>query len=199
MSAHAFNEYKMNTFICKYCRKNYEARVATWVDVSKSPEVREKIFRWEFNVVRCPHCGHQGLADTPFFYEDFEEGILIKVFPSIPDKPKEVEAKIREQYSYHPFLEFFYDMTQLWVLVYLYFYRIENGNRYTASTREEKETMTKKSIRSIKTDVIMLHIREKIQESFHLISAYDELLNAVERFIYSIEEKGSIKYGTGEA
>lgn len=188
--------YRIDTFHCKYCGKNFQARITTWVDVSKTPGERIKLLHWKFNMVRCPLCGDQALADSPFFYEDFEEGILICVFPSVPDRQKEVEEKIRAQYGHYPYLEFFYDMTQLWVLVYLYFYHRENERRIDMTTNKAKEEMTKKSIQSIKTDVIMLHIREKIQESFYEPAAYEELLNAVERLICSIEENCSYRTGT---
>jgi hypothetical protein len=189
--------YRIDTFHCKYCGKNFQARVTTWVDVSKAPGERLKLLHWKFNMVRCPFCGDQALADSPFFYEDFEEGILLSVFPTVPDRQKEVEEEIRAQYSHYPYLEFFYDMTQLWVLVYLYFYHRQNGYRSVMATIKEKEEMTKRSIQSIKTDVIMLHIREKILESFYEPAAYDELLNAVERLICSIEETCSYRSLTG--
>ncbi len=194
MLPHQSGEYKIETFYCKYCGEKFKARVTAWVDASKTPEVRLRLLHWEFNKIRCPCCGHESLADSPFFYEDFEEGILISVFPAIPDRPKEVENKIRAEYSHYPFLEFFSDSTQLWVLMYLYFYHLEHEYRYTMATLKGKEDITKKSIQFIKTDVIMLHIREKILESFYEPAAYDELLNAVERLICSIE--GNCSYRT---
>jgi hypothetical protein len=199
MTTAQYDAYKTEKFHCKYCGENYQARVATWVDVSKTPQARRQLLYWEFNVVTCPVCGCQTFADSPFFYEDFEEGILIYVLPTVPDNPKETEEKIRAQYGHYPFLDFFYDITQLWVLVYLYFYHLENAYRYAVATIKEKEEMTKKSIRTIKTDGIMLHIREKIIESFYEPAAYHDLLNAVERLICSIEGEYSYKTRTLEA
>jgi hypothetical protein len=189
---------KIDKFYCKYCRKKFQARITTWVDVSKTPEARLKLLRWEFNIVRCPVCGYQAVADSPFFYEDFEEGLLIAVYPSLPKHPAEEEVRIRSQYGYYPYIEFFYDITQLWVLVYMYFYHRDNEHPYAMATIEEKQEIMKKSIRYIKTDVTMLHIREKLLESFYEPDAYDELLNAVERLICSIEETCSYRSRTRE-
>ncbi len=66
----------------------------------------------------CTHCGCRNFSGSPFFYEDFEEGLLVAVFPSIPDKRGEIEKSIRAKYGYYPVLEFFYDMTQIWMLIY---------------------------------------------------------------------------------
>ena len=181
--------YQREKFHCGHCGEIFHSPVVTWVDVSRTPQMRLKILQWEFNMVTCPRCGSKAFADVPFFYEDFEEGILISVFPSLPDRIDVVEKIIRERYSYYPFLEFFYDMTQLWVLVYMYFYRLENTGRSSGSSTPEGEIMTAKTLQFIKTNGVMLHIREKLVESFHKPAAYDELINAVERSIFWIEKQ----------
>jgi len=183
--------YRHETFHCAYCGETFEAQVTTWVDASRTPRVRERILRFAFNTVRCPRCGFEAVADTPFFYEDFEEGILVLVFPSVPDQPGEIERDVKEHYSYYPFIEFFYDMTQLWVLVYIYLYHMKNGRLTNgAVTGDEKDHMVKKIIRFIKTDGVMLHIREKMRESFSKPAAYDELISAVELSMFSMERGG---------
>ena len=183
----------IDKFHCTYCGKEFQARITTWIDVSKTPEARLQILQWEFNIVRCPVCGYQAVADSPFFYEDFDVGLLIAVYPSPPINPAAEEVSIRSQYGYYPHIEFFYDLTQLWVLVYWYFYHREYGHPYGMVTSKEKEDIMHKSIRLIKTDVAMLHIGEKLRESFYEPAAYDELLNAVERLICSME--GTCSYG----
>jgi len=181
--------YQLEKFDCSYCGEIFHSPVVTWVDVSEAPQLRLKILQREFNMVTCPRCGSKAFADVPFFYEDFEEGILISVFPSRPVRIDAVEKSIRERYSYYPFLEFFYDMTQLWVLVYMYFYRLENTGRFSGSSTLEGDNMTEKTLQFIKTNGVMLHIREKLAESFHKLAAYDELINAVERSIFWIEKQ----------
>jgi len=182
-------KYKKDIFYCKYCRKKFQARVTTWVDVSKTPEARLKLLRWEFNLVRCPACGYQAVADSPFFYEDFEEGLLIAVIPSVPDQPAEVEGRIRSQYSYYPRIDFFYDMVQIWFLVYLYFYDRENEKICGSASVGMKEKEMQKIIRFIKTDAIMLHIRQKIEDLFREPAAFDSLVTVVERAIHSLDGK----------
>src|SRR5208283_2907095 len=180
-------EYKKDIFYYKYCRKKFQAPVTTWVDISKTPEARLKLLRWEFNLVRCPVCGYQAVADSPFFYEDFVEGLLIVVIPSVPDQPAEVEGRIRSQYGYYPRIDFFYNMVQIWFLVYLYFYDRENEKICGSASVGIKEKEMQKIIRFIKTDAIMLHIRQKIEDLFREPAAFDSLVTAVERAIHSLD------------
>src|SRR5512138_1384608 len=111
--------YSQESFHCGNCSHDFSAKIVTWVDVSRTPQVKQAVLQWQFNIIQCPSCGSRQFAETPFFYEDFEEGLLVAVFPRIPDDRGTVEASIREKYGYYPVLEFFYDMTQLWTLLYL--------------------------------------------------------------------------------
>ncbi len=180
--------YSEETFQCEYCKHGFQTSVVTWVDVSRTPRARMELLRWEFNIIQCPRCGFRHFAGSPFFYEDFEEGLLIAVFPAIPDQREEIEKKIKSTYSYYPHIEFFYDMTQIWLLVYLQYHRAQNATLYDLEKIGEKEERTCKFLRFIKEDPLMLRIREKMVESFRESAAYDELITIVERAMFSLED-----------
>ncbi len=180
--------YSQETFHCGNCSRDFPARVITWIDVSRTPKVKQLLLRWEFNIVQCPHCGCRNFADTPFFYEDFEEGFLVAVFPRIPDSRGAVEATIREKYGYYPLLEYFYDMTQLWTLLYLQEHYRGNKNLRVLSRIGRGEERIGKFMRFLKENPMMIDIREKLTESFFGEATEDDLMDLLARAIYTLEE-----------
>jgi hypothetical protein len=162
--------------------------VITWVDVSRTPLAKQAIMRWEFNIIQCPSCGCRQFAETPFFFEDFEEGFLVAVFPRIPEGRGAVEASIREKYGYYPLLEFFYDMTQLWTLLYLQEHYRLNKNLRTLSRIGTGEGRIRKIMAFLKENAMMIDIREKLTESFFGDATEDELMDLLSRAIYTLEE-----------
>jgi hypothetical protein len=179
--------YSLETFHCRSCDRVYQAKVITWVDVSRTPQVKQLLLRWQFNVVQCTHCGCRKSADTPFFYEDFQEGFMVAVFPRIPESRGEVEAAIKEKYGYYPVLEYFYDLTQLWTLLYLQEHYRTNKNLLSLSRIGEGEARTRKFLAFLKEDPMMIDIREKLTESFFGNATKDELMDLLSRSIYTLE------------
>ncbi|MHB8846288.1 MAG: CpXC domain-containing protein [Nitrospirota bacterium] len=180
--------YSQETFHCGSCNSDFQARVITWVDVSRTPQAKQAILRWEFNVVQCPSCGCRNFADTPFFYEDFEEGFLVAVFPRIPEDRGTVEASIREKYGYYPLLEYFYDMAQIWTLLYLQEHYKVNRNLRSLSRIGMGEKRIVTFMRFLKEDPMMIDIREKLTESFFGDASDDDLMDLLSRAIYLLEE-----------
>ncbi len=175
------------TFHCEYCKHEFQATVATWVDVSQTPYVRTMLQEWEFNMITCPHCGNRQFSDTAFFYEDFEEGLLIAVFPSIPQNHTSLEEEIRQQYGYYPAIEFFYDMTQLWLLIHLQEYYKNNKNRLTQSIIGKGEKRLQKFLLFLKTDPLMLAIRETLSGTLSGSKTGAELQDILWRALMKIE------------
>lgn len=180
--------YSQETFHCGNCSHDFSAKVITWVDVSRTPQVKQAILQWQFNIIQCPSCGCRQFAETPFFYEDFEEGLLIAMFPKIPDDRGAVEASIREKYGYYPILEYFYDMTQLWTLLYIQEHYRRNKNLRLLSRLGTGEERIKKVLVFLKEDEMMIEIRERLTESFFGDASEDDLLELLSRAIYTIEE-----------
>jgi hypothetical protein len=162
--------------------------VITWVDVTRAPQARKALLKWEFNIIQCTHCGCRHFSGTPFFYEDFEDGMLIAVFPRIPDKRGEVETGIRQKYGYYPVLEFFYDMTQVWMLIYFQDHYKMNRNLRALSRIGTGEERLRKMLRFLKEDPLMIDIREKLTESFFGDATNDELVDILGQAVYTLEE-----------
>ena len=175
------------TFRCEYCQHEFQAAVATWVDVSQTPYVKTMLQEWEFNIITCPHCGNRQFSGTAFFYEDFEEGLLIAVFPSIPQNHTSLEEEIRQQYGYYPAIEFFYDMTQLWLLIHLQEYYKNNKNRLTQSIIGKGEERLQKFLLFLKTDPLMLAIRETLTGTLSGNKTGAELQDILWRALVKIE------------
>lgn len=180
--------YSQETFRCGNCNSDFTAKVITWIDVSRIPQVKQLLLRWEFNVVQCSSCGSRKFAETPFFYEDFEEGLLLAVFPRIPENRGIVEAAIQQKYGYYPVLEFFYDMSQLWTLLYLQDYYKTNKNLLSLSRLGRGESRIRKILRFLKEDPLMIDIREKLTESFFGEGGEDDLADLLGEAVYKLEE-----------
>lgn len=180
--------FSIETFQCGNCEQDFQAKVITWVDVTRTPQARRALLKWEFNVIECAHCGCRHFSGTPFFYEDFEEGLLVAVFPRIPDKRGEVEQGIREKYGYYPVLEFFYDMTQIWMLIYIQEHYKVNRNLCALSRLGKGEQKLHKILRFLKENPLMIDVREKLTESFFGDATNDELVDILGQAVYSLEE-----------
>ncbi len=188
LNANQAESYSQETFRCGNCNGDFTAKVITWVDMSRTPQVKQALLRWEFNSIQCPSCGCKRLAETPFFFEDFEEGLLVAVFPRIPENRGTMEAAIRQKYGYYPVLEFFYDMAQLWTLLYLQDHYKSNKNLRSLSRLGTGEPRIRKILRFLKEDPLMIDIREKLTESFLGDAGDDDLMDLLARAVYTLEE-----------
>jgi len=186
--AHQAEAYSRETFQCGNCNRDFETKIITWVDVSKTPQAKQALMKWQFNVIQCTHCGCRHFSGTPFFYEDFEEGLLVAVFPSIPDKRGEVEKTIRTKYGYYPVLEFFYDMTQIWMLIYFQEHYKANKNLRSLSRIGQGEQRILKMLKFLKEDALMIDIREKLTETFFGDATNDDLVELLGQAVYTLEE-----------
>jgi hypothetical protein len=180
--------YSTETFQCHGCNQDFEARVITWVDVTKTLQAKNALLKWNFNSIQCPHCGHRHFSGTPFFYEDFEEGLLVAVFPSIPQERGELEKAIQTKYGYYPVLEFFYDMTQMWMLVYLLEHYKVNKHLLAVSRIGRGEDRLRNILRFLKEDTLMISIREKLVESELGYASPDDIDDILSLAVCTLEE-----------
>jgi hypothetical protein len=183
--------HRTELLYCGSCKHGFQARIAMWVDVARTPRVKALLQNWEFNIVTCPHCGNQQFSDSPFFYEDFAEGLLIAVFPSVPENHLSVEAHFKHEYGYYPTLEFFYDMTQLWFLIYLQEHYKKNEAPRAASQIGIGEERLRTFLRFVKKDPLMLTIRETLAETFLGNKTSDDLQNVLWRALAKLEGASS--------
>jgi hypothetical protein len=180
--------YSTETFLCHQCNRDFEARVITWVDVTKTLQAKHAFLNWEFNSIQCKHCGYRHFSGTPFFYEDFEEGLLVAVFPSIPEDRGGVEKEIQKKYGYYPVLEFFYDMTQIWMLIYLQEYYKSSKSFLALSRIGRGEERLRKMLRFLKEDPLMIDVREKLTETLLGYAPSDDLEDLLGQAICTLEE-----------
>ncbi len=165
-SAHS-TEY----FHCENCKQDFKAPVVTWVDISKTPQASAELLRNEFNIVRCSSCGQEHAADSPFFYEDFEAGLLIAAFSSVPENREEIEEKIGEKYAYYPHLEFLYDRDQLRMYIYLRQRQSQDANPYDLSRMVQGEHRLQQRLKVIRETPLPLEMLGSISESSRAASA----------------------------
>ena len=177
--------YNTETFSCERCKRGFQATVATWVDASRAPIARMLLQQWEFNVVACPHCGHRQFSGSFFFYEDFAEGLLVAVFPAIPTNRLSLEKEIGRMYDYYPLLEFFYDMTQLWLLIFLQEHYRKNRNPATASKIGSGEQRLRRFLSFLKTDPLMLTLRDTLTAT----SAGNKTASDLQNLMWHAREK----------
>ena len=110
------------------------------------------------------------------------------VFPAIPDKRGELEKSIRDQYGYYPVLEFFYDMAQIWMLLYFQKQYKTNKNLRPLSRIGEGEERLRTILRFLKENRLMIAIREKLTEAFFEDEGDDELAEILGQAVYLLEE-----------
>lgn len=180
--------FSREAFQCANCGGNFEATVVTWIDVSKTPAARQALLKWQFNVIQCVHCGCRHFSSTPFFYEDFEKGLLVAVFPRIPELRGEVEESVREKFGYYPVLEYFYDMTQIWMLIYFEEHYKANDNLRQLSRIGDGEKRLRAVLRFLKENPLMINIREKLTETFFEEADTDGLSDILGQAVYALEE-----------
>jgi len=167
--------YSNELHCCNSCKRSFQARIATWIDIARTPGIKTLLLNGAFNRVTCPHCGSTQLSDAPFFYEDFAEGLLVAVFPRIPANRLSVEENIRQEYGCYPTLEFFYDMTQLWFLIYLREYYKTNVNPNAVSKIVGREKSLRTFLQFLKKDPLMLTLRETLTKTLLRNKTNEEL------------------------
>ncbi|MDA8099906.1 MAG: CpXC domain-containing protein [Nitrospiraceae bacterium] len=188
LTARHAEAYSQETFRCGNCNRDFSAKVITWVDVSRTPQVKQSLLTWRFNVIQCTSCGCRQFAETPFFYEDFHEGLLVAVFPKIPDSRGQVEAAIKEKYGYYPVLEYFYDMTQIWTLLRFQSHYGSNKHLKQLSRMGTGEERLRKFLKFLKEDSLMIDIRERLTESLVGDATDDDMTELLNKAMYKMEE-----------
>ncbi len=186
MSSIQAEAYNTETFECERCKREFKATVATWVDVSRYPHVKKLLLQSEFNRISCPYCGHSQFSGSFFFYEDFAEGLLVAVFPSIPVNHASLEDEIRRTYGYYPVLEFFYDMTQLWFLIHLQEHYRKDRSAIALPGPADEERL-QKFLHFIKSDPLMLTMRETMQDISSGKKTNDDLQDILWQALAAIE------------
>ncbi len=67
--------------VCPHCGKSAAAKMWTVVNVTKNPELREKIFDESLFDWRCPFCHGQAQLISRCLYHDFERKFMVYLIP----------------------------------------------------------------------------------------------------------------------
>ncbi len=179
--------YQTDTFRCGRCLHDFVAAVTTWVDVSRFPHAKTLLHQGEFNKITCPRCGHRQFSGSFFFYEDFSEGLLVAVFPVIPDNREEIEEEILRTYGFYPVLEIFYDMTQLWFLIFLQEHYRNDRHPAVFMKLGKQEDRLMRYLQFVKYDPLMLTIREALSATLSGMRPYEDLQGVLWRALAKLE------------
>lgn len=69
------------TTLCPRCRQPVAVDVEQLFDMNVDPKAKQKLLSGNFNVIRCPSCGYEGVLSTPMVYHDPEKELLLTYFP----------------------------------------------------------------------------------------------------------------------
>jgi len=125
--------------------------------------------------------------------------MLVAVFPDVPADPGFQEEQIKQVYGYYPTLDFFYDMTQLWFLIYLQEHYKNNKPQSTASEIGRGKQQLQTFLRFVKRDPLMLTLRKTLTETVSGNKTSDDLQNIIWRALAKIEGVSPGRRGLGDA
>ncbi len=66
---------------CPNCRNPFTAPVQQIIDAQRDPEAKSRLLSGQLNAIICPHCGFQGVLNTPFLYHDAELELALVYMP----------------------------------------------------------------------------------------------------------------------
>jgi hypothetical protein len=66
---------------CPNCRRPILADIEQLFDMSVDPSAKQRLLSGNFNIVRCPNCGYEGVIPTPIIYHDPKKELLLTYFP----------------------------------------------------------------------------------------------------------------------
>jgi hypothetical protein len=69
------------TTTCPRCRQPVTVDVEQLFDTNTDPQAKNKLLSGNFNIMRCPNCGYEGMLATPIVYHDPEKELLLTFFP----------------------------------------------------------------------------------------------------------------------
>ena len=67
--------------ICRKCGR--EQRMTMWLsaNVDESPELRDRLFNADINVLTCEACGYRAWVGVPFMYHDMTRRFIVQCLP----------------------------------------------------------------------------------------------------------------------
>ena len=78
---------------CPNCRQPVSADIQQLFDMNTDPTAKQRLLSGGFNMIQCPHCGFQGMANTTIVYHDPEKEFLLTYFPVDVGHPVHAQEK----------------------------------------------------------------------------------------------------------
>lgn len=69
------------TTTCPRCRQMVMVEVEQLFDMNTDPRAKQRLLSGNYNLMRCPHCGYEGVLNTPIVYHDPDKELLLTYFP----------------------------------------------------------------------------------------------------------------------
>lgn len=92
-------------FTCSHCSQEFRASKTSFIDICKTPELKESILDWDFFVHKCPHCGGKQVLQYELSYLDEERGLSVIVLPfgddNLTDKVNNVDENWKKFNKYN--------------------------------------------------------------------------------------------------
>lgn len=79
---------------CPNCGQPFNAILEQIIDVGVDPTARERLLSGRINLVSCPHCGFQGMINTPIMYHDPEKQLALVYTPMELNMGKEERERL---------------------------------------------------------------------------------------------------------
>ena len=79
---------------CPRCGRMIAANVEQLFDLTQDAQAKQRLLGGISNMVRCPHCGHQGRLATPIVYHDNEKELLLTYFPPELNMPLNEQERL---------------------------------------------------------------------------------------------------------
>ena len=91
---------------CETCQKSFDYTIYQNVNVTETPELKEKLINQTVFQCTCPHCGQKYFIPYILNYQDMDKKILIHFFPKEEEMQKELQqVLIDDQTTNQDFLD----------------------------------------------------------------------------------------------
>jgi transcription elongation factor Elf1 len=88
---------KTHTLDCQKCGNKVPIEEYKSVNVTRDPELKEKVLNDEINTAVCDSCGQVYRLGEPFLYHDMDAGQMIWIYPKhMKDKAQEIKGEIEK-------------------------------------------------------------------------------------------------------
>lgn len=82
---------------CPACGHRQLVECCQAVNVKRNPELKERLFKGELNIIKCDECGNRAVVDLVFLYHDMDRQFCVQYCPY--DLVAQNSDKLSEMYT----------------------------------------------------------------------------------------------------